>query len=403
NPDFGQVEADPDTIELLDTERFLEERRPFFREGGELFNTPMNIYYSRRFADIEGGAKITGYGKNWALGLLDIQGEISREDELRKGNFMVGRFIHNLGESSHIGAFWTNSSRQDGSNTVGGLDSQIYLNTDTYVTAQVLTLRDSEGVETDDHSDHDAYAWETSLRGGTKPWFFSLTYRDITRGFRPDLGYISRRNIRGPSSWINYRKDIPEGPIKNYSLRSNFSLYENNEEETTLRDFRESFEITFRNELEFQLERADEFHAPYQNRSNRFEIGYNKVDRWHSISGGYSKGVFQEVPYQEFSLDKPIKITDHLTTTIRGNFRLSHPDDGDEEEEWLWRWVTEYSFSEKGRLKITAEDTSERRNNFTVLFTWPVREYIDLYVLFNDYRTNGIDECGAFAKMVYRF
>ncbi len=81
---------------------------------------------------------------------------------------------------------------------------------------------------------------------------------------------------------------------------------------------------------------------------------------------------------------------------------MNQSEDG-EEEEWLWRWVTEYSFSEKGRLKFTAEDTSERRNNFTVLFTWPIREYIDLYVLFNDYRTDGIDERGAFAKMVYRF
>jgi len=69
NPDFGQVEADPDTIELRDTERFLRERRPFFREGNELFGSPLNIYYSRRFTDIEAGAKINGQGKTWALGL----------------------------------------------------------------------------------------------------------------------------------------------------------------------------------------------------------------------------------------------------------------------------------------------------------------------------------------------
>jgi hypothetical protein len=55
-PDFGQVEADPDTIELRDTERFLRERRPFFREGNELFDSPLNIYYSRRFMDIDAGA-----------------------------------------------------------------------------------------------------------------------------------------------------------------------------------------------------------------------------------------------------------------------------------------------------------------------------------------------------------
>jgi hypothetical protein len=108
NPDFGQVEADPDTIELRDTERFLRERRPFFREGNELFGSPLNIYYSRRFMDIDAGAKITGQGKTWALGLLDIQGEIERDDKIRTGNYHVGRFIHNVGENSHIGGIWAN-------------------------------------------------------------------------------------------------------------------------------------------------------------------------------------------------------------------------------------------------------------------------------------------------------
>ena len=72
NPDFGQVEADPDTIELRDTERFLQERRPFSREGGELFETPLNIYYSRRLTDIDAGAKVTGQSKDWAFGLIDV-------------------------------------------------------------------------------------------------------------------------------------------------------------------------------------------------------------------------------------------------------------------------------------------------------------------------------------------
>ena len=76
NPDFGQVEADPDTIELRETERFLRERRTFFREGSELFDTPVNIYYSRRFEKIDAGGKVTGQGDTWALGLVDVQGDI---------------------------------------------------------------------------------------------------------------------------------------------------------------------------------------------------------------------------------------------------------------------------------------------------------------------------------------
>ena len=38
NPDFGQIEADPATINLTEYELYFEERRPFFKEGGEIFN-----------------------------------------------------------------------------------------------------------------------------------------------------------------------------------------------------------------------------------------------------------------------------------------------------------------------------------------------------------------------------
>ncbi len=162
NPDFGQVEADPDpdTIELRDTERFLREKRTFFREGSELFDTPLNIYYSRRFTDIDAGAKITGQGKQWAMGLVDVQGEIMRDDIARKGNY-------NVGESSHVGGMWADSRRDDGSNTTGGFDSRIYLDETTSFTTQFLGLRDSNGIETDGAMDNDAYGFYTSLNGGT--------------------------------------------------------------------------------------------------------------------------------------------------------------------------------------------------------------------------------------------
>ncbi len=49
NPDFGQVEADPAEVNLSAFETFFEERRPFFVEGGQLFEAfGPSYYYSRR-------------------------------------------------------------------------------------------------------------------------------------------------------------------------------------------------------------------------------------------------------------------------------------------------------------------------------------------------------------------
>jgi nuclear transport factor 2 (NTF2) superfamily protein len=49
NPDFGQVEADPATVNLGAYETIFAERRPFFTEGSNLFTgNGLQFYYSRR-------------------------------------------------------------------------------------------------------------------------------------------------------------------------------------------------------------------------------------------------------------------------------------------------------------------------------------------------------------------
>ena len=91
NPDFGQVEADPSEVNLSGFESYFEEKRPFFTEGADLFQTGYpQLFYSRRvgrapqgsppaadFADVPpsttilGAAKLTGKTGGWSIGLLD--------------------------------------------------------------------------------------------------------------------------------------------------------------------------------------------------------------------------------------------------------------------------------------------------------------------------------------------
>ncbi|MGE4287202.1 MAG: DUF5916 domain-containing protein [Salinivirgaceae bacterium] len=103
NPDFGQVEADPSTVNLSGFELFFQEKRPFFIEGSNIINFPLmigdgdlafeNMFYSRRigrrphhnpdtvnndFARIPdnttilGAAKITGRTENGlSIGIME--------------------------------------------------------------------------------------------------------------------------------------------------------------------------------------------------------------------------------------------------------------------------------------------------------------------------------------------
>lgn len=82
-PDFAQIEADPYTLNLGRYPTLLNERRPFFIEGRDIFSVsnyfqPLNIFYSRRIGKslngdvvpIIGGLKLTSKSETWNVGLL---------------------------------------------------------------------------------------------------------------------------------------------------------------------------------------------------------------------------------------------------------------------------------------------------------------------------------------------
>ena len=71
NPDFAEIEADAPVVTA--NQRFpifFGEKRPFFLEGKEIFDSPLSPFYSRRIADPDAAVKLTGkVGRN-SFGLL---------------------------------------------------------------------------------------------------------------------------------------------------------------------------------------------------------------------------------------------------------------------------------------------------------------------------------------------
>ena len=143
NPDFGQVEADPATLNLTAFETFFEERRPFFLEGTGIFTFRVNcqdidsgcrgLFYSRRIGrfphlggesgdplatTILGAAKVTGrLGSGLSVGFLDA----ITQDEYGSGgsliepqtNYAVARVRQDLNNgSSDIGLMATAVNRR---------------------------------------------------------------------------------------------------------------------------------------------------------------------------------------------------------------------------------------------------------------------------------------------------
>ena len=73
NPDFAQIEADPDLVNLSDIPLRFPEKRPFFLEGNELFQTPVELFYSRRVEDLVYGGKVVGKLSDYNFAFLSAQ------------------------------------------------------------------------------------------------------------------------------------------------------------------------------------------------------------------------------------------------------------------------------------------------------------------------------------------
>lgn len=107
NPDYSQIEADPDRIEL--TERYVEwlpEKRPFFTEGTDIFVSNQSLFYSRTITNPLLGLKLTGRAFGNRIGFLSaVDDDIDSENKIYYNHLRFKRRI--LGKSS-IGVLMTN-------------------------------------------------------------------------------------------------------------------------------------------------------------------------------------------------------------------------------------------------------------------------------------------------------
>jgi len=71
-PDFAQVEADQVVINLTTTETAYPEKRPFFLQGLDMFETPIQMFYSRRIGEVYGAGKLLASRGAFELGALSV-------------------------------------------------------------------------------------------------------------------------------------------------------------------------------------------------------------------------------------------------------------------------------------------------------------------------------------------
>jgi hypothetical protein len=105
NPDFSQVEADAGQVTFDPRNAlFFPEKRPFFLDGAELFNTPNNLIYTRRIVAPESAVKLTGKAAGTDIAVLSAIDDRGTSLTARDHPvFNIVRLQHDLPRSSKVG------------------------------------------------------------------------------------------------------------------------------------------------------------------------------------------------------------------------------------------------------------------------------------------------------------
>lgn len=403
-PDFGQVESDDDTIELRDTERFLPERRLYFREGEELMRMPHAVYYSRRITDLDGAAKATGLLPGFSFNLMDVQSDFSHDGDFH-GNAAMLRVIQDLRERSYLGYYVNAAHLDEGSSYTGSIDGYLFLDDAWRVRFQ--GAGSAEDLSGGDAGPKQGTDWlgAASLIYDLYPWQFALNYTAITDQFNPLLGYIPRRDIFGPSLLAQYNRRSGAGWYKEFTGGYVPALYFNADQETVLRDHELYSRLVFRNDLAVRMAYEHDYHLPYTNQ--RFYAGVEpwSSDYYKAVSLGYAPGEFEETRYHEFLWAKRFKFWERLPIRHEFVIRFEDQPDGTEDTVWLNRVVADLYITPNMWVKASIQNRDDGLHNYSVIYGWKLKYNTYWYLVYNDVDEDDDEEPGRslMTKVTYTF
>jgi len=223
-PDFSQVESD--VAQISANERFAlfyPEKRPFFLEGVDLFQTPIQAVYTRTITSPEWGGRLTGKSggiRYTALvtedrggGSVIIPG--SNDSSLASQDFastvFVGRAKRELG-LSYVGVLVTDREGRDDTgshNRVAGPDFE-WRPTGADVLAGQWLFGETRTPDRPDEASEwtgrslASHAGTLSFGHNSRHYDAFLQYKDVGSDFRADVGFVPQVGYRegfGSTGW----------------------------------------------------------------------------------------------------------------------------------------------------------------------------------------------------------
>lgn len=393
NPDFATVEADQQQINLTRYELRYPEKRLFFQEGNEMYNTRIKTFYSRRIQDIDFGNRLNGKIGGTQFNVLNVKTpNFSEEDPTTW--FTAARAKFDFLKSSTLGVTMVDKSWTDGFTRSLSLDYLMNLGKFWKLTGQFV------GSAPGDFWDHSA--WFMRFARENNIYHIHYRYTEIGKNFQDNVnqtGFVTDDDRREMDSDITYKWwlqnnifqyihfqsfnnafwSLDNGNLRSWYLTNAVNFY-----------FKNKFNLEYAYNNEFKGEDGERYEKDFNNHKHTFSLGYN-TDEWSHATISYTTGDNFDRDFNLLSGGARVKLFQNLSLSYSANILNFEPDD-DNNSTVINVLTADYNFTKDLWLRFFAQNNTKNENIYLYsLLGWRFKPPFGALYLIYSHDQFGVD------------
>ena len=405
NPDFATVEADEDVIDLTKYEVQYPEKRVFFQEGNEMYQTRLKTFYSRRVGDISAGIKLTGKAGKTNINLINAFDKNAIDSSGVKPMYTALRVKRDILKSSSLGFTATNKLIGDRMISTFSPDYVLNLGSLWKLTGQYVAAIDDWNVLR--NTGYARFAAENNFFH----WHIRYSYLqgDGLKDIFNETGYLNDDNRNEFDSDLSYKWWIKESVFKYINFSTANNIYWNDDfskfmswniNETVQFYFTNKFNLDFRYNNEYRHITSE--NTDYYNFYYSATLGYN-TEAYNRATLMVRKGRSFDSDYYSIESGLQLKVFNKLAVEFKPRYIQFSPETKDFKTAFINSISTTYNFTNNLWIKFILQTNSSNDKIYVYGLTgWRFKPPFGyLYFIVN--HTEYMDSQGVFQNKYIGF
>jgi len=318
NPDFATIEGDREIINLTPWEIRFPEKRLFFQDGNEMFNTRIQTFYSRRIGDMKFGGKAIGKIGKYQFNGIFARTKKNSESNHPEANFTAFKIKRDILKSSSIGFTYTDKITDASTFRTFSLDYILNLGETWKLTGQFV------GSTPGDLKSHSA--WYIRFARENNIYHYHIRYSNFGKNFNNNInktGFFVDDDRKEMDADLTYRLWI-NSTIKYVYLLSKNNLYWSQSGTPRSRVFLGTGRVYLENNFSLDVNYKNEyklFDKDYHNHYYLFKLGY-KTDESSNAAVSYRFGKNYDLDFALIEFSTKFNLSQKLSL----NYEFNHLD-----------------------------------------------------------------------------